>query len=360
MSASRFGPDGLVAPAADVASHRLLESATQPGHLVEGRSGLTLVRTPAAAAPPYDHTKSRRARHPTQERPTLPRPRRRHREPGSDRRERESAGRQPGRDGRFPPRPRLHQRAARIEAHRDRAIDVRSVHARARCGQPFQRALRRVAVWIAGSRGRDRDPGPDGREERVGGRGPAAVMGDLQEVDVRKALGQQRGIDVLPPHRLPAGTGARRSTPSSTTDTLLMPVPVSGGSSGTWPRIGHRTRIAISSTDNRSPAAIDEARRRPGPGQAIEPRGVARAPARASPARTRGPRGTDRAAERARRRGPRGGATARWRRAADPTAGSADRARPGAGRDPAHRRRAAVRRVTLRQGWRRPGRRRGS
>ena len=31
-------------------------------------------------------------------------------------------------------------------------------------------------------------------------------------------------------------------SPSSTTDTLLMPVPPSGGSSGTWPRIGHRTR----------------------------------------------------------------------------------------------------------------------
>ena len=45
--------------------------------------------------------------------------------------------------------------------------------------------------------------------------------------------------------------------PSSTTETLLMPVPESGGSAGTWPRIGQRTRIEISSTARRSPAAMD-------------------------------------------------------------------------------------------------------
>lgn len=50
----------------------------------------------------------------------------------------------------------------------------------------------------------------------------------------------------------------RRSpiAPSNTTDTLLMPVPESGGSAGTLPRIGHRTRNAISSTDSRSPDAM--------------------------------------------------------------------------------------------------------
>jgi hypothetical protein len=46
-------------------------------------------------------------------------------------------------------------------------------------------------------------------------------------------------------------------TPSSTTETLLMPVPLSGGSAGTWPRIGQSTRIAISSTESRTPAAMD-------------------------------------------------------------------------------------------------------
>jgi hypothetical protein len=49
----------------------------------------------------------------------------------------------------------------------------------------------------------------------------------------------------------------RRSpiAPSRTIETLLMPVPPSGGSIGTSPRTGHRTVIAISSTANRSPAA---------------------------------------------------------------------------------------------------------
>lgn len=44
--------------------------------------------------------------------------------------------------------------------------------------------------------------------------------------------------------------------PSRTTDTLLMPVPPSGGLAGTWPRIGHSTRNAISSICRRSPAAM--------------------------------------------------------------------------------------------------------
>ena len=48
------------------------------------------------------------------------------------------------------------------------------------------------------------------------------------------------------------------TVPSSTIDTLLMSVPVSGGEAGTWPRIGHITRIVISSTAIRSPAATVE------------------------------------------------------------------------------------------------------
>lgn len=54
----------------------------------------------------------------------------------------------------------------------------------------------------------------------------------------------------------PASRNRKSPTaPSSTTDTLLMPVPPSGGVTGTWPRIGHRTRRPISSTASRSPAA---------------------------------------------------------------------------------------------------------
>ena len=45
-------------------------------------------------------------------------------------------------------------------------------------------------------------------------------------------------------------------SPSRTTDTLLIAVPPSGGSTGTRPRNGQRTRIETSSTRRRSPAAI--------------------------------------------------------------------------------------------------------
>jgi len=60
----------------------------------------------------------------------------------------------------------------------------------------------------------------------------------------------------------PASRNRRRSTcPSSTIETLLMPVPPSGGVRGTRPRTGHSTRRSISSTASRSPAA-----REPSPG----------------------------------------------------------------------------------------------
>ena len=54
-----------------------------------------------------------------------------------------------------------------------------------------------------------------------------------------------------------------------------MPVPPSGGSNGTWPRIGQRTRSRISSTFRRSPAASPSRIGAPGRAEASEPRGVA-------------------------------------------------------------------------------------
>ena len=176
----------------------------------------------------------------------------------------------------LPPRLRPDPRTIRTERHRDRPIHVGPVHPRARGGQAFQRATGRVAVGIAGSGGGDRDPWPDRREERIGGGGPAAVMRDLEQVDVRQAFREQRRVDVLLDV---ARQQESRSpiAPSRTTDTLLMPVPPSGGSSGTWPRIGHSTRIVISSTASRSPAAIDRRAGALGPGQAVEPGRVARA-----------------------------------------------------------------------------------
>ena len=54
----------------------------------------------------------------------------------------------------------------------------------------------------------------------------------------------------------PVSRNRRPATePSRTIDTLLIPVPVSGGSRGTEPGIGHSTSSTMSSTDRRSPAA---------------------------------------------------------------------------------------------------------
>ena len=96
------------------------------------------------------------------------------------------------------------------------------------------------------------------------------------------------------------------TAPSSTIETLLIPVPASGGSAGTCPRIGHSTRRSMSSTVSRSPRASPRrtARRRSSIATARR-----RSPARvrACPARTPVGCGIDRAAGRARPRGPRAG-----------------------------------------------------
>ena len=60
----------------------------------------------------------------------------------------------------------------------------------------------------------------------------------------------------MPSSTSPISRNRRSPTwPRRTIETLLMPVPPSGGVAGTWPAMGHRTRSAISSTDSRSPAA---------------------------------------------------------------------------------------------------------
>ena len=263
MSAPRFGPDGLVAPAADVAPHRLVESATRLGHLVEGRSADA--RSDAAAAPPFDTHRSRRVGHAAQERPPRPRARRRRRKPrraGASGIRRSPAGtRWPlpaeaasapaGRSHRRSPSPsRRHPSGRRAPPPRRGVPGCAAPGDRTGCRHRPRRP-RRAAGPPRGTRRWSRSGCRDGRPSagrRAGGPRSAARVDVLLDV-----AGQQE----------PA---LRRSTPSSTTDTLLMPVPPSGGSSGTWPRIGHSTRIAISSTANRSPAAID--RRAGAPGRA--------------------------------------------------------------------------------------------
>ena len=70
----------------------------------------------------------------------------------------------------------------------------------------------------------------------------------------------------MPSSTSPMSKNRRAPTwPRRTTETLLMPVPPSGGTAGTWPRIGQSTRMAISSTASRSPAARPSRIGPPGP-----------------------------------------------------------------------------------------------
>ena len=164
----------------------------------------------------------------------------------------------------------------RLERHGHRPVAVRPEHAGARgasrssvarAGWPY--GLPAPAEATATAR-------PDRVDERLRRRRPAAVVGDLEEVEARQAARRAATGRSPPRRRPPAGTARSPTAPSSTTDTLLMPVPPSGGSRGTRPRTGHRTRRSISSTASRSPAARPSRIGAPADASAREPRRVAR------------------------------------------------------------------------------------
>ncbi len=54
-----------------------------------------------------------------------------------------------------------------------------------------------MPVRVPGAGRGDGDSGPDRIDERLGRRRPAAVVGDLEQVDMRQAVGQQRRVDAF-------------------------------------------------------------------------------------------------------------------------------------------------------------------
>jgi hypothetical protein len=54
-----------------------------------------------------------------------------------------------------------------------------------------------MAVRIVPTCGRHRDPRRHGIDERLGGGGPAAVVGDLEQIDPRQTGGQQAWVDAV-------------------------------------------------------------------------------------------------------------------------------------------------------------------
>jgi hypothetical protein len=116
---------------------------------------------------------------------------------GRERRRRERrrrAGRSRPRRGR-PGTGRAHAERSAVERHLDRPVRVRSIGPPGQLAEPFEGVGRRVAVRVPGARRDDRDPGPDRLEELARRRGPRAVMRDLQQVDRRKASGDELRID---------------------------------------------------------------------------------------------------------------------------------------------------------------------
>ena len=84
-----------------------------------------------------------------------------------------------------------------LEADDDGPVAVRSQDAGSRCRQTVERGLRRVAVRVARAGRRHRDRRSGRIDEGLGGRRPAAVMGDLEQVDMRQSVREQRRIDAL-------------------------------------------------------------------------------------------------------------------------------------------------------------------
>jgi hypothetical protein len=98
--------------------------------------------------------------------------------------------------GSRPAAARAHADSARPERHGDAPVAIGPEHVRSTFLEPGERGRRRMAVTVPGSGRRHRDRGTGGVEERVGGRGPAAVVGDLEQVNPRDRFAQL-GIDLL-------------------------------------------------------------------------------------------------------------------------------------------------------------------
>ena len=84
-----------------------------------------------------------------------------------------------------------------VEPHDDRPVPIGPQDAGTRCRETIQGRLRRMAVRVSSAGRRDRHRGPRRIDECLRRRRAAAVVGDLEEVDVRQVVLQERRIDAL-------------------------------------------------------------------------------------------------------------------------------------------------------------------
>ena len=91
----------------------------------------------------------------------------------------------------------MYGEAVAAQVDLDRSVLVGPVHAGTARPDAIEGRLRRVAVRVPGTGRRNRHPRPDGIDERLGRRGLAPVVGDLEHVDPGQAAGKQGRIDAL-------------------------------------------------------------------------------------------------------------------------------------------------------------------
>ena len=244
-----------------------------------------------------------------------------------------------------------------LEADDDRPVAIGPQDASTGGREPIERGPGRMPVRVAGAGRGDGDLRVDRLDERLGRRGPASVVGDLEQVDARQALAEQRRVD-------PVLDVAHQQEPASTD----LPEQDDRHVVDAGPAVGRRGR------DDRGPATARAARCRRRRAGRRSPGSVAPAPRTVEPSRPCRVPGPGSAHPRLEdRRDPVAGeqqgepgdvvlvrvAAGSRHRSADPRAGRAGRAPRGADPGPDHRRRAGGRRARPRRGSHRPARRRG-
>ena len=90
-----------------------------------------------------------------------------------------------------------HRQSIRFEADDNRAVAIGAQHAGTRRREPIEGDAGRVTVWIAGTRRGDGDRGTNRIDERLGRRGPAAVVGDLEELHAWQPRREELRVDRL-------------------------------------------------------------------------------------------------------------------------------------------------------------------
>jgi hypothetical protein len=112
--------------------------------------------------------------------------------------DRRSGGEVGGRDARGPPRTAgKDPQPIGAQVHLHRAVEVGAKDAGPDVVQAAQGRRGGVPVVVAGPDGDEGERRPDGREEQRAGRGGAAVVRDLEDVDPRQIAREQRRVHVV-------------------------------------------------------------------------------------------------------------------------------------------------------------------